>query len=263
MLSPARRGAEPGSGEGTLSVRVVRALGRAQVETAEHQGRWAGGLSWVATRHPGARRRVPVPPAGPAGLPERVLLPFLAEGSGGWEAGSAQASPCPDAGLSVCGIGRRLRPLRICGRRGWLPGWGGVGLRPDRPGSAALTWVFLSDSVHFSPARPARAGVGPGGGPRRVEPVLWNGPVRAAIHWMLAPSQLRESSRSTSSPGRFARKYIRRGIKGALKIRVFFPSKKKKKGHLLVSQPAFCHRGRSCRNELLKGTQILVGKISR
>lgn len=64
LLSPARRGAEPGSGEETLSVRVVgaSARGRAPLETVEPQGRWAGGLSWVATRRVGSAQTRPGAP---------------------------------------------------------------------------------------------------------------------------------------------------------------------------------------------------------
>lgn len=64
------------------------------METVEHQRRWASGASRVATRRLESAKTRTVPPAYPACLSEGVLLPFLAEGPGGWEAGSsAQASP--------------------------------------------------------------------------------------------------------------------------------------------------------------------------
>lgn len=124
---PARRGAEPCSGEKTLSQRVVvaragaltwRRLNTSGAELAAQVGSRQG--VW------GSRRRVPVTPAYPACLSEGVLLPFRAEGPGGWEAGSsAQASPVSRR-QAVCGVGRGLLPPCICGLKMLVTavGWG-------------------------------------------------------------------------------------------------------------------------------------------
>lgn len=84
---PGRRGAEPGSGEETLSARGAAA--RAGALTWRRLSSGGAGLAARAGRDRASGGR-----EDEACLSEGVLLPFRAEGPGGWEAGSsAQASP--------------------------------------------------------------------------------------------------------------------------------------------------------------------------
>lgn len=113
---PTKRGAEPGSGEKTLSERVV--VARAGAFTWRRLSTSGAGLAAQVGSRQGiweARRRVPVSLAYSVVFSEGVLLPFRAEGPGGWEAGSsAQASPVSRR-LVVCGVGRGLLPPRSAG----------------------------------------------------------------------------------------------------------------------------------------------------
>lgn len=185
------RGAEPGSGEETLSARVVVAR--------------AGSLPWrlLSSRGAGlaapavsrqniwaARRRVLVPLGCPASLSEGVLLPYRAEGPGGWAAGgSAQASPVSRR-PAVClpGGAGALAPSDLGAGEvghGDAVGWGS-GPSAERIccagewGRAApfpSSWVSLSNKVSFDHGE-AKAvwsrelAADPAG----VEPVFWNGP---------------------------------------------------------------------------------------
>lgn len=121
---PARRGAEPGSGEATLSAGAV--VARAGALTWRQLS--SGGAGWAARSGSclGVWARAEAYRCPPASA-----LPVFPEGycypqSGGAKAGGRRVlrrrPPRPDARLSVRRVGRGLLPPLICGRATLVPG---------------------------------------------------------------------------------------------------------------------------------------------
>lgn len=157
------------------------------METVELRESWAGGASRLAPRRRGARRRVPVTPAYPAGLSEGVLLPFGAEGPGAFFCAGVPQVPTPECLLGGAGALAPTGP-----RAGDVGSWDGVGkaqdlqaggLTEDLPpyglGSAGFVALFLALSVgvFFQPSKAEAVwNWGPAVDPGGVEPVFWNAP---------------------------------------------------------------------------------------